>query len=411
MKILYTSTGYKPAYRLGGPVISVSAVAENLVRKGHQVTVFTTNSNLDEDLAVPLDRPVDVAGVTVWYFRRDDWVKRNLTFIPYLSRSIGYLYTPGMKAELDRLVPNVDLVHTQGPFVYPTLAAARAARRHGKPLFYHQRGAFTPERLRFRQLKKMLYIQAVERPIMRDASTLIALTEAEAESYRRLRLSTPIRVVPNGIDVEECRRGSGSDADQRWGIPAGALVILFLGRLHPTKGADKLLEAFLNIHARFPRAYLVLAGPDEWRLVAEFRKKIARASAKSRVLFPGMVSGKDKFDLLARADLFCLPSEAEGFSMGVLEALASETAVLISPGCGFPAVVTAGAGRIVAADPRPLAEALGEMLSNPEELVVMGGRGRELALREYSWEHVTQRLLEVYEEGIQRASTGNRPSR
>ena len=125
MRILYAVHGYKPAYRIGGPILSVSATAENLVRKGHQVTVFTTNSNLDQDLDVPVDRPIDVNGVEVWYFRRKDVIQQYLPFVPYLSKSIGFLYCPRMKAELARHVPRVDVVHTHQPFIYPTYAAAQ----------------------------------------------------------------------------------------------------------------------------------------------------------------------------------------------------------------------------------------------------------------------------------------------
>ena len=115
MKILYAVHGYKPAYRLGGPIHTVSALAERLVRLGHEVIVFTTNSNLDEDLDVPTDQPIDVEGVQVWYFKHEEPIKRWLPFIPYLAKSIGFLYAPAMRSQLDRIVPSVDLVHTQMP--------------------------------------------------------------------------------------------------------------------------------------------------------------------------------------------------------------------------------------------------------------------------------------------------------
>src|SRR6266540_4836543 len=105
MKILYAGTGYKPAYRLGGPIVSVSAAAEMLVRKGHQVTVVATTANGDEELDVPVGVPVDVDGVEVWYFRRQEPLRRFLPIVPYLSRSTGFLYAPEMRAALDRLVP------------------------------------------------------------------------------------------------------------------------------------------------------------------------------------------------------------------------------------------------------------------------------------------------------------------
>lgn len=401
MKILIASTGYKPAYRLGGPILTVSATAERLVRKGHEVIIFTTNSNLDENLDVPVNQPVNVNGVQVWYFKREEPIKKWLPFIPYLSKSGGFLYAPAMRKQLDRIVPSVDVVHTQMPFIYPTYAAGNAAIRYKKPLFYQQHGVLGPEHLKFRSIKKRLYINAIERPLMRSATTLIALTEVEVGSYQALGVDTSCRIIPNGIDIVAPQPLLHS-ACSRYGISPGDLVILFMGRLHPTKGADRLIRAFLMIYSRFPKAKLVMAGPDEWGLAPKFRNKIASVGIGSRVLFPGMVTGQTKQELLGRADLFCLPSGAEGFSVAVLEALANSTAVLLSPECHFPEVEKAGVGHVVSSEPEVLSEAIAELLGNPELLRVMGKKGRDFVSRYYSWDTITDQLVAIYIEGIKR---------
>jgi glycosyltransferase involved in cell wall biosynthesis len=400
MRILYTVTGYKPAYRMGGPVISVAEVAERLVRRGHEVIVFTSNSDIAEDLDVPVNQPVEVDGVEVWYFSHKDFFKLWLPFIPYLSKSVGFMYNPLISRQLYRLMPEIEVVNTHNPFGYPSCAAAWAAQRWHKPLFVHQRGVFDPARLEFRSFKKKLFIDLVVRPIMRKATTLIALTQAELESFRALGVETPCRIVPNGVEVEGYRQRPGPTSV--WKIPPQAQVILFLGRLHPIKGVERLLEAFLQICDRLPEALLVMAGPDDWSYTAEFTRRVQQAGVAERVIIPGMVTGEAKLDLLARADLFCLPSDAEGFSMAVLEALASATPVLLSPGCYFPEAEKAGAGRVVPPTPEALAEALIDMLSQPARLKVMGQRGFELVKNNYSWDHSTDQLLEVYHEGIER---------
>ena len=175
MRILFTVHGYKPAWRYGGPIISVPALAEALTRRGHEVVVFTTNSNLDQTLDVEPNRPHDVDGVQVWYFEKEEPLQRLFPRIAYLAKSMGVLYSPKMREALSRLVPTCDLVHTHLPFIYPTYAGARAAFAHRKPLFYHQRGVFDPERIKFRALKKTLYLKFIEIPILRKATTLIAL--------------------------------------------------------------------------------------------------------------------------------------------------------------------------------------------------------------------------------------------
>ena len=87
--------------------------------------------------------------------------------------------------------------------------------------------------------------------------------------------------------------------------------------------------------------------------------------------------------------------------MAVLEALASATAVLLSPGCHFPEVETAGVGSIVPSDPEALAEGLAALLTNPETLRVMGDRARDYVARNFSWDQIVDQLLDIYSEGIE----------
>jgi glycosyltransferase involved in cell wall biosynthesis len=402
MKILYAVHGYKPAYKIGGPIHSVSAVAERLVRKGHEVTVFTTNSNLDEDLDVPTNQAVYVDGVQVWYFNHREPMQKWLPFVSYLSKSIGFLYAPGMKTELERTVPSMDVVHTQMPFVYPTYAAGKTAIVHHKPFYYQQRGVFDPERLKFRGLKKKLYIRFVELPLMQKATKLIALTEAEVNSYRALGVRTPCHIISNGIDVEDYSRTLEDSASSFFNISPDEIIILFMARLHPMKGADRLIQAFLMIQSKFPKAKLIMAGPDEWKIVNKFRQEIMSAGIGDRVLFPGMVTGAIKQALLERANLFCLPSDAEGFSMAILEAMANKTAVLISPGCHFPDVESANAGQVVLPSVDALTIALSSLLANEAQLKVMGENGYRLVKSKYNWDTIVDSLLSIYADGISR---------
>jgi glycosyltransferase involved in cell wall biosynthesis len=302
---------------------------------------------------------------------------------------------------LDKLVPIADLVHTHLPFNYPTYAAAQAAFRHRKPLFYHQRGVFDPARLSFRSAKKRLYLDLIEKPILRRATTLIALTEAERQSYSLLGIKTRCSIIPNGVDAALYSRRYDRREMLNFGIREQDLVVLFMGRIHPIKGADILLDAFAELRDRVPSAVLVLAGPDEFGLEDRFKQKASSAGLSGRVLFPGMVEGARKLNLLGRADLFCLPSAAEGFSMAVLEALASHTAVLLSPGCNFSDVVTARAGRICDCTVEAIKSGLEAMLADKDELRSMGDRGRALVESRFTWDSVVDQLLDVYQRGVE----------
>lgn len=407
MKIVYALLGYKPAWNLGGPIHATAAAAERLVARGHQVTVIASNSNLTEDLACPTDRPIDVDGVEVWYFRREEPIQRWLPFIPYLSKSVGFLYCPRLKRALEDIIPAADVVDVQTPFVYPTLATARAALRYGKPLFYHQHGALLPTHLGFRAWKKEIYIRLFERPIMERARQLIALTEAERAAYGRW-VDTRCVVVPNGVDVPRAldRAAAGEEVRAELGIAPEATVVLFLGRLHPWKGADRLIDAFLKVRPRHPEAVLVVAGPDEWGLGASLRNRLAEGDEGRTVLFPGVVTGRTKAALLARANLFCLPSMGEGFSIAILEAMAHGTPVMVSPECGFPSIDRVGAGVTVARDVASIADGLDRLLGDPEGLRKMGIAARQEVVEHYSWDRITEQLIEVYQDGIDRVRGG-----
>jgi glycosyltransferase involved in cell wall biosynthesis len=315
-----------------------------------------------------------------------------------------------MAAALRRMVPSMDLVHTHLPFIYPTYAAAKAARVAHKPLVYHQRGVLDPRRLQFKRLKKRVYLEVIEKPILRQATLLLALTEGEAASYRRLGAKQPCRTVPNGVDLPPEQFDVRSRAQAAWALPAAAPVVVFVGRLHPLKGTRALLNAFREVHGVRPDARLVMAGPDEEGELSALRSLSAASGLHDAVLFPGVVRGEQKALLLARADVFCLPSIAEGFSMAVLEAMAARTAVLLSAGCAFPQVEAAGAGRIVEDGVQGLQRALAEMLADPARLARMGEAGRALVERDYSWDRIVDRLLEAYAEsiGLHRAALAKR---
>jgi glycosyltransferase involved in cell wall biosynthesis len=401
MHILYVTHGYKPAYRIGGPIWSVSAMAEGMVARGHRVTVFATNSNLDEDLDVPLDQPVIVDGVEVWYFRREDLIKKYFWWSKYISQSMGFLVTPELAPSMRKLLTSVDIVHTQMPFVYPTMIAGRLAISADKPLFYNQRGVFHPTRLEYRGFKKRLYIELVEKPIMRRASGLIALTSDEIDSYRALGIKTPCHIVPNGIDVAKFRRTPQLASLSALDIAESDRVILFLGRLHPSKGVDILVDAFFRIISQHPDALLVIAGPDEHGFSQQIQTEAARKKLQHRIRLPGMITGDLKVDLLARADLFALPSSGEGLSMAILEALASGTPVIISPECNLPVVDEVKAGAIVARDAELVAQAISRFLSDDVLIAAASEAAYCLARDRFAWPAIVDKLEGLYLNAIQ----------
>ena len=408
MNILFAAHGYKPAFRIGGPIISIARLAEHLVRRGHKVVVFTSNSNLDEDLDVPINQPVMVDGVEVWYFQYRDPIKKYFPFIPYFSQTAGYFYLPELKRILAQRIREFDIVHTHVPLVYPTYAVAKKAIKHGIPVIYHQRGTFSPAYLRYRSLKKRIYISLFEKPIMKNAALLVALTRAEVDSYRGLGVNTPCCIIPNGVDVSDYLQKYRGELylNAKDVITPDNFVILFLARLHVIKGADFLIDVFLQVFKYYPKARLVMAGPDQQNLKETLLSKVKAAGALSRVFMPGMVTGKLKRDLLARSDLFCQPSLAEGFSVGILEAMASATPVMATPQCNFPEIESASAGWVVEKDLEKWVDKIAVLLKQSSQAQTNGVNAINLVKRQYTWEAIVDQLEDAYVVGLKETSKG-----
>src|SRR6202034_1890087 len=181
MRLLHVVPTYVPAWRHGGPVAAVHGLCKALARRGHEVTVFSTDVHGAGTLDVPRCRPVAVDGVTVWYF--------PVGFPRRLYRS------PAMGAALRR-VAAFDLAHLHSVFLWPTAAAARAAKRAGVPYLVAPRGMLVGELLRRRgRLRKELWIRLVERRTLERASALHVTSDLEAEEIRRLGLAkAPLRL-------------------------------------------------------------------------------------------------------------------------------------------------------------------------------------------------------------------------
>lgn len=292
LNILYAVPEYVPAFNIGGPVISLSAVAENLVNRGHKVIVYTTNSNGVDDLDVPLNQPVMVNGVEVWYFPRFEIIKKIFPFWKYFSQSVGYRYSPGLARKVRLTLTNFDLVHTQAIWAFPSLIAGRKAIQSSIPLFIHQRGELHPARLDYRSLKKRVYLELFVRPILDRATMLFALNSAEEKNFQNLNFTRPCRVIPNGINVEEFTQKPDQKDLDKYSIQPEQFILLFMGRMHTFKGADLLVQAFLNHAGKYPDSVLIMAGPDEQGFTSNLVELVSDHNLENRVLFPGMVSGK-----------------------------------------------------------------------------------------------------------------------
>jgi glycosyltransferase involved in cell wall biosynthesis len=290
---------------------------------------------------------------------------------------------------MGRRIGGASIVHLHGVWDPLLLLAAVQARRHRVPYFVLVNGMLDSWCLAQNALKKRVALSTLHGLLLRRAAAIHVNSEEERSRLRDLGLSVRTVVVANGVFVPTWLAARAPEPDRR------SPVLLFLGRLHPKKGVDILIDAFAKLAWEHPSLQLVVAGPDEG-VVRPAMEAVRKAQLGDRVAFPGPVFGEEKWRLLGRATCFCLPSRQEGFSMAVLEAMACGLPVVISDACHFQQVAAAGAGFVVPGEASHVAAALRRLLDNAALCRQMAANGQRLVTEQYTWSAVAGRLLEAY---------------
>lgn len=250
--------------------------------------------------------------------------------------------------------------------------------------------------------KRRLYTAAA-RLGMAACNAVLSQNEEDVETARRERICAPhkISVLGNGIDVlrfDPARLALETRARIRHelGIPAGALVIGFVGRLVAEKGIHELLQAFARLHDRFD-VHLLLIGPlDTAKRDALTPASIPRG-VEHRVHFTG--HRDDMPELYAAMDVCTLPSHREGFPRTLMEAAAMSLPVVASDIRGCRSAVENGrSGLLVTVkDSVALEAALAQLLARPDQRANFGRTGHQLARREFDQRRVFTRVLATYD--------------
>lgn len=288
-----------------------------------------------------------------------------------------------------------DIVHVHWPMPHALFGAAlRAGSGGGCAMvasFYAVEVNWVLHRLRW--LRPFLRWSA------RTADAVTAISTATARSVEEVS-----GVAPTVIPFAAALEGSGErrDADRREPLTGdGPAELLFVGRLVERKGVEVLVEAAALL-ARERDVRLTVVGEGEWE--GRIRERVRATRMEDRVRLTGYVPDGELEELYAGCDVFVLPAvvdakgDTEGLGVVLLEALGFERPVVASRVGGIPDIVREGrTGWLVPpGDPRALAERIGWLVEHPDEARRVARRGREIVAREFGWETVVSRLLEVY---------------
>jgi glycosyltransferase involved in cell wall biosynthesis len=171
-----------------------------------------------------------------------------------------------------------------------------------------------------------------------------------------------------------------------------------LSRLHPKKGLELFLDAFLDVTTEheFEQWRLVMAGEGESRYVSKLKHMVDKRQGGERVLFTGWLDGDEKLSALKEAELLSLPSRQENFGLSVVEALACGVPVLISPHVNLADEIrSANAGWITSLERAQIVQTLIKALHDEGERGRRGAAGCNYAHR-FAWSGIATGLATLY---------------
>jgi 1,2-diacylglycerol 3-alpha-glucosyltransferase len=368
--------------RASGVVRAVELAGQHLRQRGHRVSI--------------------VAPAYPGYTDTDPDVVRFPSLAPpgYPDFPLAVPCSAPHLRELRRL--GLDVVHTHSPFLLGGVGLWVARTLH-LPV------AFTYHTLYGEYAHYMPVLGDLTRPLV------IAYTTAYSNRCDRVLVSVPsfvpvlrrygiqarVEVLPSvGVEVEEFENRSPGQIRDRFGIPAGTQLVLYVGRLAREKGLLLLLEAVACLPAN---VWLLLVGDGPER--TSLRAHAERLGIASRVVFAGVQPHARVVEVLPACDLFAFPSQTETMGLAVLEAMTAGRAVVAIRSDVMSDIVRDGdTGVLTAPDAGAFADALRALLADPARRASIGARARQMSAA-FAQDRVTDRLIAVYEAMIAQRTT------
>jgi glycosyltransferase involved in cell wall biosynthesis len=385
MRILHVTLGFHPAYAWGGPVKIVRQNGGELVRRGHQVSVYCTNLLDKRHRLWPGTKERDVDGMRVVYL--------NTWHFPWWPGTVGPFWSPDLPEYLNRELSGFDVVHLNGYRSPMMLSVARAAHHLAIPVILQPHGTL-PVSVSSVWAKRV-YDVLLGRFELQGISALIAGQETERQQAVDCGVPAErIDIIPNGIDPgERTLAPPAGSFRRRTGLAPDRPLILFLGRINKKKGTDMLIEAFAQM--RNKDAQLAIVGPDDGQL-AEVRHLIQKRNLGHRVVLPGLLSGPDVLGAFRDADLFVLPCRVDTFPFAIVEACLMGTPMVISERCEMADIVRDKVADIVPFDAYDFAEAMDRLLLDRESRARFQSNCAAMIRDRFSIAAVVDRLEALY---------------
>jgi glycosyltransferase involved in cell wall biosynthesis len=392
MKVLYVIPTYETAWAFGGGTIkAVSQLCRGLVKQGLDVTVYTTDADGKGGyFDVPLEKPVDIGGVKVWYFHCSFGAKNA-----FYSRSLA--------KQLWGTVRDFDIVHVAAFWQFIQVSVSRACRKFNIPYIISVHGCLMKWGLGRKKWKRFPYWYLFTRPTLLKANAVHYVSNGERiESLKRFNQDIPSYIIPNCLVSDNYIVSSEQISDFRklLKVPEDTFIVSFLSLIRPRKGLELLIRAISKL--KDGKLILLIGGTAENQEYLKSLKKMCQNyGIEQKVKWLGLVEPKNLSSFYGVSDIFVLPSFEEAFGMVVIEAMACGTPVLISKGVPiWEEVIADGAGWVIEFSPQDIADKINKLVSNQSLLQSFSKKALQSVRNRYDSNAVACSMKGCYEDVI-----------
>jgi len=404
MRIVQVSVGSvrMPPKEGSAPLQVIFNTSKHLARMGHQVVILDRKYSKD-DLDVDHVEGVEIARLTAIQVP----LIKTPAFIRFILAELNaVLFALAVSNYLRKNSANIDVVHMHLTSIGLILSFLNRSLRD-KMIYTCHLGQWVLAKERLNIFEKIhLFLDPY---VMRRVSKVIALNNSAKSLFISVGKveANNIVVVPNGVDAdffspnEEVREA----ARKEYGLE-GKSTVLFVGRLAKLKGVEYLLRAAdIVVNSTGCRdTSFVLVGPPTFDAtekpisMEQLLSFIRKHGLEKDIILTGSLPLDEVKKLYAVADIFVLPSLAEGDPLVTLEAMASGLPVIATKVGGIPNQVRDGWNGFLIdpGDEQQLADRIKYLIDNTEERQRIGRNSRKFAEEEFDWKKVAERLLLVY---------------
>lgn len=391
LKIAITCPASIPAVQFGGILFLGTNIAEQLGKKGHDVSIFTTD----------LDFANNTNTFNKNLSRNEKLEFFNIKRSHVIFKLKLFFVNPGMYSMLKNEKP--DIIHAIGIRGFQAFVSALVSKFNNIPLIISdQGGLFTHPDFNKGIINKILY--RLQEPIIKfiinQAKKVIVANEYEKSIFKKYTNEEKLCIVFNGINYQELLK---PPIDFKIKYNIDKKFILFLGRFNLVKGIDYLLNAYSQISSEqiSQNIILVIMGVN-FGYQDEMENLIKRLNLQDKILLLKKPSREDVISAYHSCEFLVLPSRWELSPLTPVEGFACKKPTISSKLHGIPYVIEDNiTGLLVEPEnTSDLANAIRKFLKNPDLVTQMGNNGYKKVEEVFNSEHMTEKILEVYKSVI-----------